>query len=441
MLKLKPAISAGIFISVMFLVLLNVFTPLRLNIDVVRYLNLVEYLKGHLNESSKVTLYYFFLPHGYSLFLLSLEHIHLLTPASTTLINILSILISSYLLTTLVNIENKLIFYSLVMISYINVKQFTLPVSDQLFTMLFMISICCWSAFFKGRRYFIIPALIATFAGIYLRTAGVVIITSAFLYVVYLKREWIIKHKIVLSVLILSIIVIFVTTAFNLVYVERQIDYIRQLRLDLIIKNPFSIFSRLLIHFQELGEIAFNVPDSKLSGLVNVHQFNISQYLLITTGMLSFYVIFKAVKSLKLYNSLIFWTFVNYSFMIFLWPFYDTRFFVPIIPLLIYFYIFYFKSFFKVKYLKAFPVVIYISFGLVSVIYSDMLSLNKSFFLHHYGSDPKITNRYRIHFSNQQQGLTHVTVYDIYKDNDQYILEEYDRPPLYFLKEFNAAKK
>jgi hypothetical protein len=435
MYKNNRLFSVAIFLLVMFLVLLNIFTPLRLNTDGIRYLNIIEYLNGNLDKNSGAARD--FLPHGYPLFLLFLQKMHLLCPAVITLINIFCVLISSYILAKSLKIENKLIYFSIIMISFINIKQFTLPVSDQFFTLLFVWSIYFWINFFNGRLYFIIPALIITIISIYVRTAGIAVVVGVLLYIIYLNKKLILNKKILLgfiAILFIFFIVIFID---NLSFFEKKIDYIRQLEIEGMIKNPFSIIKRLSIHIQELGEVVINIPYSKLSSIIHLKGFDIS--LLITAGIVSLYVICKSVAYLKLYNSFVFWAFLSYLIMIFLWPFYDTRFLIPVIPLFIYLFYYYISKLFKIRYIKILQVVLYVSLGLISLAYSDLLSLNKSFFLKHYGFDPQLTGHYRIHFRNQTLDASQKPVYDINKNNELYLLEKYDTNPL--ATKFNAATK
>lgn len=437
MYKFNKPFAAIIFCLVMFLVLLNLFTPLRLNTDGIRYLNILEFLNGNLDKNSFAA--HDFLPHGYPLFLFFFEKIHLLSPALITLINILCTLTSSYILAKLLKIENRLIYFSIVMISFINIKQFTLPISDQFFTLLFIWSIYLWVIFFNGRLYFIIPALIVTVLSIYVRTAGIAVIIGVILYTIYLNKNLLLNKKILSGIIAILIIFFFIIFIYNLSLFEKKIDYIRQLEMEGMVKNPFSIIKRLFIHFQELGEVAINIPYSKLSPMIHLKAFDSSLFILIVAGIISLYIIFKSVIYLKLYKSLVFWAFFSYLMMIFLWPFYDTRFLVPIIPLFLYLFYYYISNLLKIRFIKITQVVLYVSLGLISLVYSDALSLNKLFFLKHYGFDPKLTENYRIHFKNETLDISQKPVYDINKYNELYLLEKYDKKPLD--TKFNAETK
>jgi hypothetical protein len=112
--------------------------------------------------------------------------------------------------------------------------------------------------------------------------------------------------------------------------------------------------------------------------------------------------------------------------MIFLWPFYDTRFLIPVIPIFLYLFFSYLFKFIENSYVKIIPLFIYVLLGFISLIYSDAISLNKSFFLKHYGFDRQLTNKYRVHFKNKNKTGSK-PVYNITDDNVTFLLEKNDR--------------
>jgi len=407
----------------MVLVLLNIFTPLRLITDGIRYLNIVEYFKGGLGNSSIAARDV--LPHGYPWLLFLFDKLHLPFPATITAINIACVLLSCYLLTKLLPVDHKLVFYSLVLLSFVNIKHFTMPVSDQVFTVLFVAAIYWWSKFFAGRPYSVIPALIFTAAAVYVRTAGIAIFPGIVFYLIYNSRAKLRANKI----LAVGVIVLFVAAVALFIikfpFFEAKIGYISQLNLGAMITQPSSIPARLELHFKELGEVTLNVPYSKLAGLIKTGGFDTAQYLLLVLGAIALYISARAIAKLKLAGTLTFWVFLIYLAMIFLWPFYDTRFLIPVIPVFICLLYTYLVKLVKSQYAGIIPVIIYVLLGLLSLIYSDAISLNKSFFLNHYGADPGLTEKYRVHFDNQSKGIK--PVYNINADNILFLLENYDR--------------
>lgn len=424
----KPSNKFGsiIFAFVLLLALLNIFTPLRLNTDGIRYLNIVEYLKGNLDNSS--TAAHDYLPHGYPWFLFILDKLHILGPISITLINIFSTLIAGYLTANLLNIKDKLPYLSLLLISFINIKHFTLPVSDQFFTLVFITAIYLWNYCFKGKLLLGIPAIIFTLLSIYLRTAGITVVIGIALYFCYLNIGVLLKKRALIIILVILLIGLFGAFIINLRFLEGKVDYLRQLDLELMVKNPLSIYDRLIAHIREFGELVFNIPTSKLSSLLPVHlrSFDIAIMILVMVGGFLVYMLFLAIKNLKLYWLLIFWVCVSYMMMIFLWPFYDARFLMPVVPFCICLFFYYIFTFFKPAYIRFIAVGIYIVFGLTGMAYSDALSLNKSFFLSHYGFDPQLTRQYQTHFNNEKVNKAARPVYDIKKNNVPYLLEYYD---------------
>jgi len=418
--------SIAIFGTVLLLVMLNIFTPLRLNTDGIRYLNILEYLKGNLGNNS--TAAHDYLPHGYPWLLYLLQHFNLLSSLSITLINIGAVLIAAYFLADMLAIKNRFFYFSLILASFINIKHFELPVSDQFFTLVFIGSIYLWSHVFKGKTYFIIPALLLTLLSIYIRTAGAAIIIGVLFYLCFLKKDVLFKKKVYLVTAGLLIAGFFTVFFIYLPLFEKKIDYIKQLDLASIAKNPVAIIERFSIHIKEIGEIVINSPYSKLSTLINIHGFDIAAFVLIIAGLLALYMFYRAVKQLKLYNLFVFWVYAGYLLIIIFWPFYDARFLIPIVPVFIYLFFYYLSSLSK-SIIKLVPVVIYVVFGVVSLLYSDALSLSKPFFLKHYGFDQELTKKYEIHFKNEQLDKISRPVYNINDDDILYLLEKYDRSP------------
>jgi len=63
---------------------------------------------------------------------------------------------------------------------------------------------------------------------------------------------------------------------------------------------------------------------------------------------------------------------------------------------------------------------------LVSLIFSCAMSLNRSFFLKHYGNDPVLTEKYREYFKARSTAGQPAHLHTIHEDNTLYLLETYD---------------
>ena len=209
--KIPRWISITFIAVVSVLVLINVFSPLRLNTDSIRYLLILEFLKGNLGNNSVAA--HDFLPHGYPWLLFLLDKLHILNSLSITLLNILAITASAILYINILKIERPLLYLSLVLLSYLNVKHFTLGVSDQFFTLIFTLSIYFWVRFFKDKAIFIIPALLFTIFSVWVRTAGIAVVVGIMAYLIYQNRVKLFKRKATVS-LFLAIPIIFAIAFF-----------------------------------------------------------------------------------------------------------------------------------------------------------------------------------------------------------------------------------
>ncbi len=273
-----------LFTFVMVLAILNVFSPLRLNTDSVRYLNILEYLNGYLSNNSIAA--HDFYPVGYPRFIQSLDKIHILNSFSITFINILAVTTSGYLLAIVFEIERKLLFLSFLLLSFINIKHFSLPIADHLYLLPFTISIYSFSKVFKGNYKFIVPAIIFAFLSIYLRTAGIVIFSGVIFYILYMKKHYVFSNKYILGLLILVVAASTIFFGLKLPLLEQKVSYIKQLEINSMLQHPITIIERLCIHFKEIGEFMINLPASKVESSI-LKAYNISDYIFIFIGLIT----------------------------------------------------------------------------------------------------------------------------------------------------------
>ncbi len=412
-----------LFTFVMVLAILNVFSPLRLNTDSVRYLNILEYLNGYLSNNSIAA--HDFYPVGYPRFIQSLDKIHILNSFSITFINILAVTTSGYLLAIVFEIERKLLFLSFLLLSFINIKHFSLPIADHLYLLPFTISIYSFSKVFKGNYKFIVPAIIFAFLSIYLRTAGIVIFSGVIFYILYMKKHYVFSNKYILGLLILVVAASTIFFGLKLPLLEQKVSYIKQLEINSMLQHPITIIERLCIHFKEIGEFMINLPASKVESSI-LKAYNISDYIFIFIGLITFIAIGRIVFVHRLYKHFAFWVFFSYCSMIFLWPFYDPRFLIPLIPALIYLVIPYLNTFIKQGSATIIHTIIFVSFGFISMLYSNAMSLNKGFFLKHYGTSLELTNQYKMHFDKAEKRPAEPNL-ELDKNRELYLLDKYDK--------------
>ena len=159
-LKYGPVILLA---AVAILTVFNICTPLRITTDSFRYFNIMEYLNGSLGNDSYAAVDFY--PHGYPRLLQWLNSCHLLNAGVLVSINILSVTAAAYIFTKLFPVKNLPVFLAFVLLSFINIKHITLPIADQLFTLVLFASVLCAVKGFERKYYWFVPAIIICCAG------------------------------------------------------------------------------------------------------------------------------------------------------------------------------------------------------------------------------------------------------------------------------------
>lgn len=414
----SPKITYVLFGILLLLALVNILTPLRLNTDGIRYFSIMLFLKGQLAANDYAGKD--FLPHGYSILLKTLSQVNLLNAKVIVALNIAAIFCAGYLVCRIYKIKQVLLIIALMLLSYVNIKHLTLPVSDLLFTGSLFASIYCWTkALTTNKRAFYLPAILLTLACIYLRTAGIVIIAGLILYALVANREklwartW---QMIVISLVIIAGVVAFLI---KLPVLEAGNDYFRQLGIEALLHDPVALFNRFGIHFKEIGEFTLNIPASKLSAILHSGNNPMVDEMLMLIGLITFAIMIYSGLKAKMYNQPAGCIYFTYLVLVFIWPFYDARFLIPAIPFFICS-IYWFYTEKRLLVTKLF-LGIYLLLGMASLIYSDMLSVNKNLFLKFYGNDKDLSANYKAHFQNPAAKA------DINKQRVLYILNHYDK--------------
>jgi hypothetical protein len=88
-----------------------------------------------------------------------------------------------------------------------------------------------------------------------------------------------------------------------------------------------SASSILGFHFKELGEIAINLPFPALPPMI--------QHLVPFVGAAVFLLVLGGLFSRRRQLGVVDIFFISYSFVILVWPFYDPRFWLPVLPFLV----------------------------------------------------------------------------------------------------------
>ncbi len=417
---------AGVVLALLvaILVALNVFTPLRLSFDSMRYLNIMELLQGKLGEGSFAAIDFF--PHGYSYLLLSLENVNLLSSAAIVVINILSVMMTGLLFCRLFPVKNRVIFVIFLFLSFINIKHFTLLLSDQLFTWMLLLSCCYWVKFFENGRKHLLPSILFSVITIYLRTAGIVLPIGLLLYAVYINRDKLFGSKLLKGSILVGAIAVIALTLVKLPALEDKVYYLKQLEINKMLHNPVSVLERINVHLQEMGECMVNIPASQIGRMLHIEG-PFVRWIYIFIGVWVLVRIISNAIRLDIQKYFATWVILVYFLMVLVWPFYDTRFLIPMIPFILYLVFPFFYSAKYPRFVMAAVAGVYILFGIVSLLYSTALSLDHDKFLQYYGNSPQMTESYRQYFTKRPLPGPIPQQTDADPDRVLYLLYMYDK--------------
>ncbi|MBS1587471.1 MAG: hypothetical protein JSS82_18205 [Bacteroidetes bacterium] len=412
------SIALLVFVSV--LLLLNVFTPLRINTDVARYLNIMEYLQGKLGADSFAATDFY--PHGYPRLLSLLSACGMLNVKVLVVINMLSVLLAAYLFTQLFPVRNKHLFIALVLLSFVNIKHITLPVADELFTFVLLLATLLAKKGFDRNYAWFLPALLLALLSMYLRTAGIEFFGGLLFYLVYLFVARYKSHKYFRLIASVTTLGVLAGLVMVIVVLQYKSSYLQQLMPE----GPYArhyISKRLGYHFRELGEVLVNLPSSQLAG--RLHS-NLVNYFFIMVGALVLLRMVSVAAAGKLFKRVPVWVVLCYVAMVLLWPFYDTRFMIPLIPFVLYVVFPQLREGGDARYVHKGVMVLFVLTGFLSMAYSDALSLSKNRFLKSYGNEPKLTRAYQLHFDKQNVGQQSAAHDDRDSLRMLYLLDTYD---------------
>jgi hypothetical protein len=143
---------------------------------------------------------------------------------------------------------------------------------------------------------------------------------------------------------------------------------------------------------REFGEIFCNIPQSKVARLLPVlYVVGGVAWVLLLRGV---WLTFRQTKLMPLP-----FYFLTYSAMMCLWPYYDTRFWLPMLPVMAFLLLITFKDLQqhwpKLRFAFRFYLVCFFLLGLVAMGFSTRISLAGKQFSEHYGDgSAKMTYRY-----------------------------------------------
>ncbi len=277
------------------------------------------------------------LPNGYTYFLLVLKKLSLLNSSTIIFSNIALYLLGLYpLILLLKDKNNKYLFLLLCFCSWVVQKHLLYPLSEALY-----IFVANWSLYLfivfqkKSELYKLILAILFVGLAFKVRTIGITLIPLLPLSIL-LNTDLMIKIRGLRPWIIITTTIGFIGTfgvfvKINFININR---YLNDAKTQVETEVIATAINNLEIHLYELGQIAFNLSKSQLTGLLKIEQLSKLFFIVVGIGsfMLIMWLIFSGIKR----KSLIHIYALLFILVIFAWPYSDPRFWVPVIPILLY---------------------------------------------------------------------------------------------------------
>ena len=378
--------SQGLLLLLAICFLLQVFSPLRLNTDAIILLSMGESAAhgGGFLDSGQKTVH----PPGYPALLAALMRVGLARPWAIVGLNAVFLsagLFATYSLLIREFFEDKsvvLIICSLFLLSFIVVKHFPIPLTDVPF---FCCSMCCLAVMSKTTKMdwnwrFVILAVAAwllAVAAITTRRVGVALVPPLVFMIVcsphfksLLKR---LSRRTTLMIVGASAIV-GVGTMRVVAKTSTLVDFLSVAKQSKISTLVVQIISYRLTEF---GELLGNLPMSKMPTQLHimVPWIGLILFLLTLFGL--------ATKRRHIGPTEVF--LVCYMGILFAWPYYDARFWLPVLPLLIAYSVLAIKSLRFPNGVVMIYCIVFSALGFVAIAYSTRISFAGSTFPDRYG--------------------------------------------------------
>jgi hypothetical protein len=380
-------LSHGLLLLLTFLFALQVFSPLRLNTDAVVLLSMGDSAAhGGGFYSEKVVF-----PAGYPALLAALMKVGLGHPwaiVGTNLVFLSLGLFATYSLLIHEFFENKtvvLIICSFFLLSFVVVKHFPIPLTDVPF---FCCSMCCLAVMSKATKTesiwrFLILAVAAwslALVAITVRSVGVALVPP-FLFMIVCSPHFklLLKHlsrRTKLMILVVSVL-LGVATLYVVAKTSPQrylLDFMSGVKGSSVPTLGLQILSYQL---SELGELLVNIPMSKVP--IELHfmmpWIGLPLFLLTLFGV--------ATKRREIGPTEVY--LICYIAILFAWPYYDARLWLPVIPLLIAYSLLAVKRLELPNSVVAIYCIAFGTLGLIAIAYSTRISFSGSTFPDKYG--------------------------------------------------------
>ncbi len=310
--------------------LVNCLTPLRLCVDTIRYFGIKDCIEFGCDPNSDAAKDY--MPYGYTLLLILLSKLGILRSLSIVLINCAYLFGGVFLVTKMTGLTaRKWKVAVLILLNWTIIKFVTHPLSEMQYLFFSILSLYFFRKIDESRKPG--PLVLAFLAGILdflTRSVGIALFAALIAGLLWIYRKQVIdiltKNKLLIGILVLLVIgVVIFSRLLGLNHYSGVMSHQFQ--------KGLTRFSIIHWHFREWGEIGMNTSIAKAAHYFPGHT---GEVFFVGMGILFcvlfFYSLFFRKNTIpdivKIY--LLF-----YALLMFNWPFYDPRFWVPVLPLII----------------------------------------------------------------------------------------------------------
>ncbi len=398
--KWPMVVLRAVLLSLAGAYVLQTLTPLRLCPDAVGYLSAASSVSdGSGFPSTQLQV-------GYSLIIVALEWLGAATSFGLVSFNLivlsLGLVCFYYLLIQALglSVSESMTVCTLALLSWVTIKHVTLPLSDILYMCASGVALLAMTATLRGQRrttWWLIPAVLLCMLAISIRWVGLALLPALAWTIVLIPglREYVtrlIRRRFILATLIGSaLLIVAVLAGWVLLsvipsYVPSYylIGYLRGKGIWTTLKSILN--SRLI----ELGEISMNLPATKVPIAEQV--FRASGALVLIVLAMGYWSQFWKGTPISVYWS-------AYLIVLLAWPSYDSRFWLPVIPLL---FAYSYLGFRRIRLISAKPVLysylaVFLITGGAALWYSSQITLAGNRFPERYGND-EVKDTYRAAF-------------------------------------------
>ncbi|WP_276479408.1 hypothetical protein [Paraflavitalea pollutisoli] len=313
--------------------LLDFFTPFRLTNDTVRYFALLEQRLGTWPASFGSS--NDFLPYGYVFFLEGLARLHILTPFTIALCQLLYLGGSLYFIKKLFGTSiNTWLFACLTLLNWTTIKLVMTPLSELQFLFFTSAALYSYHRFLHNKRpaQLVLTVVLCLIAFV-TRTAGIVLIAALLLSFLVSHRQALtggLRQRPLMSGLVLITLLAGLAL---LVTRPKFITYLGYFWRPLATDGGSFFAGNLRLHAMDLAELFINTPYSKVAWLIAP---SVAGAVYLVTGLLFLGIlIWCLIKHRTRIPLFISFYLVLYLLLIFNWPFFEARFFFPILPFML----------------------------------------------------------------------------------------------------------